>query len=166
MRFNRVCMVFVLLLFAVPGSPQSVRSCPDIPKNHWAYQAVRELYNTGILAGDPGLYDADTPEYAWKSLLRAMQRGDEPTLRRLTTQEGYAALFRVAIPTSLNKRREVYRRRFHTWKNIPLTYMHFPHENQGSAILDFDAFKDGNYLILYFERSSQGWKLAGLAPGE
>jgi hypothetical protein len=65
----------------------------DVPKDHWAYKAVTELHDKGILIGYPNgtfnsvvpkgtpkpkqAYDISTPENTWRSLLRAMATGDE-----------------------------------------------------------------------------------------
>jgi hypothetical protein len=79
----------------------------DVPKGHWAYDAVLELRNMGILVGyPPGVggtsaapldkpqrtrYDVSSPNAAWRSLIYAMKKRDEAGLEVVLSHECYAA---------------------------------------------------------------------------
>lgn len=74
----------LLVGVALGRTPQSVQPFPDVPKNHWAYAAVTELHEKGILQGYPGAYDRSTPYAALHSLVKAIRNGDEAMIRELT----------------------------------------------------------------------------------
>src|SRR5262245_35572084 len=81
--------LFSLMLIAVSHvqTPQPVRPFPDVPKTHWAYSAVTELHDKGILKGYPGKYDRSTPQAAFQSLLKAINNDDKAIIQELTTPQ-------------------------------------------------------------------------------
>jgi hypothetical protein len=93
-------------------TPQPVQPFPDVPKTHWAYSAVTELHEKGILKGSsyvsmtwllpstvtelhekgilkgcPGKYDRSTPHAAFQSLLQAINNGDKASIRKLMSSQ-------------------------------------------------------------------------------
>jgi len=75
----------------------------DVPRDHWAYDAVLELKSKGILVGYPNgtfkvaalkttpkttmPYDLTSPRNTWRSLLRAMRDGDEDGISHILTSK-------------------------------------------------------------------------------
>jgi hypothetical protein len=84
-----------LAAWSAQPAMQAPRPFWDVPTTHWAYQAVADLKQQGILLGYPTDYDASSPETAWSSFLKAMLRNDKQTLRILTTPEGQAAIRKI-----------------------------------------------------------------------
>src|SRR5437016_3134918 len=97
----------LMLSLALTGSlavAQTTKPFPDVPKDHWAYQAVMELKAKGILIGYPDgsfngegakvvkpIYDLSTPKKTWDSLVLAMLNRDEAGVRYVTTKECFAS---------------------------------------------------------------------------
>jgi len=77
--FSFSSLILVGLSFG--QTPQPVRPFPDVPKTHWAYSAVTELHERGILRGYPSAYDRSTPHAALQSLIKAINNGDEARIR-------------------------------------------------------------------------------------
>lgn len=44
----------ILVGLSLSQTPHTVQPFPDVPRNHWAYSAVTELHEKGILQGYPG----------------------------------------------------------------------------------------------------------------
>ena len=103
----------------------------DVPKDHWAYQAVRDLHRRGIVIGYPAaarrtipsenaMYAQGTPKDTWTSFVRAMKNGDETAMERLISQECFTSnsastfKFKAAAP-DLTSRLKVYSRRAKEW---------------------------------------------------
>ncbi|MDO4178631.1 MAG: ESPR-type extended signal peptide-containing protein [Phascolarctobacterium sp.] len=67
------------LVHQLTGVGQARDMFPDVPENHWAYEYVKGLVDTGVLVAYPdGLFDGERPgtRYEFAAMLfRAMQRG-------------------------------------------------------------------------------------------
>ncbi len=49
-----VCTAGALLGLCAGAWAQDFKGFPDVPKDHWAYQAVEQVRETGIMVGYPG----------------------------------------------------------------------------------------------------------------
>jgi len=97
MRPRRIWAGFlsVTALFPIVFA-QTTQPFPDVPKNHWAYSAVMDLKQKGILLGYPESdaqekshklsYNLSSPLNAWRSLLLAMRRRDEEGVKYITSE--------------------------------------------------------------------------------
>jgi len=85
-----LALVVSLALTGSMALAQKTKPFPDVPKDHWAYQAVMELKEKGILIGYPDgtfngdgtktakpIYDLSSPMATWRTLLAAMRNRDE-----------------------------------------------------------------------------------------
>jgi hypothetical protein len=77
----------ILVSLSLGQTLQPVRPFPDVPRNHWAYAAVTELHEKGILKGYPGKYDRSTPHAALFSLIKAINNDDKAMIKELTTSQ-------------------------------------------------------------------------------
>src|SRR6056297_2185864 len=50
---RKFTVVIALLLVVALATPAIGASFPDVPSNHWAYEAINELVATGIIEGYP-----------------------------------------------------------------------------------------------------------------
>lgn len=53
MKIYTVCLLACLSLCAKSAFADDVKDFPDVPKTHWAYEAVTDLHQRGILLGYP-----------------------------------------------------------------------------------------------------------------
>jgi hypothetical protein len=124
----------------------------DVPKKHWAYQAVSELKQMGILIGYPGPYPMDSPEAAWKSLLNAVHKRDMSALQQLLTPKALAFYRRYPGVRGVLNLAYMYT---YTYKDNPIKWTEKTEEKaQGE-------FMVGSHTWIYtFEKTQDGWKLA------
>ncbi len=102
------CSVIAISL-AVAGTRAGAQSnFPDVPKDHWAYSAVLELKQKGILIGYPNgtfngivpkgvphpkpVYDQSTPENCLTSFERALKSADLEGLKSIVTEREYISI--------------------------------------------------------------------------
>jgi hypothetical protein len=77
----------ILVSLSLGQTPRPVQPFPDVPKTHWAYAAVTELHERGILKGYPSGYDRSTPRAALYYLIKAINNDDKAMIQELTTPQ-------------------------------------------------------------------------------
>lgn len=80
--------VIVAIIAASHGSgiARQVSDFPDVPKTHWAYQAVTQLKQKGILLGYPKAPPQANQQETNKALALAIQTGDVSAVKSLLAQ--------------------------------------------------------------------------------
>lgn len=160
--------VFLLGMCVVATAQEEGKPFKDVPRDHWAYQAVADLERLGILKGYPVplQYDPSSAESAWKSLLRAMQRGDEQTIKKLTTPLGFRTLNRDFNTgevdfKSLPVRQARYRRYVRSWMHGKRSWSH--DATTASVMVRWfpEKLVDDLYVLIFFFKTEEGWKMNG-----
>jgi len=182
---------FLALVLTFTGSivtAQPTKPFPDVPKDHWAYQAVMELKAKGILIGYPDgsfngagakvvkpVYDISTPTSAWHSLLFALRNRDEHGVQHVMTKEFFdSGAFFEDLPTlnhhepSLKKRLDYYERRGKLWSKWSFQLVTGSTPEEKERILRFTGSANGavGFLsgekahIVAFQKSEDGWRIS------
>lgn len=118
--------------------------------------------------------DMSSPQAVWQSLITVMQNQDERTIKRLCTEKGFAFLntdfrTREVDMSARLKRLARYQRRINAWMSAPTKTWDIE-PTDAVLKLDFNTYGntlevfDDNYLLLFFLKTPDGWRLAG--PGE
>jgi len=145
MKTTLVLALMVSLAFVgTIAVAQPTKPFPDVPKDHWAYQAVMELKAKGILIGYPGgsfngqaaktvkpVYDLSSPMATWHSFLTALRHRDEYGVQYILTKEfqdkkseRWVGIFAIGderepIPhNTLEERLNYYEKRAKQWSKL------------------------------------------------
>jgi hypothetical protein len=152
----------ILLLSSLSAQSQTF---PDVPQDHWAYAAVTELHQKGILLGYPKASGSPTPTACWQSVLKAMGRRNEQALRELISDEIWNKFTSdyprqeerlVELHKLANVLRKQEREGAAKWRPDEKT-------NKGTvAELFFPLYNGSSDLVLSFVQNKGGWKLANI----
>ncbi|HLK57780.1 MAG TPA: S-layer homology domain-containing protein [Chthonomonadaceae bacterium] len=178
----KVCLCLTLIGAVPAANAQPTEPFPDVPKDHWAYQAVMELKQKGILIGYPDgtfngagargkqptkpTYDLSSPEATWHFLLLAMRNRDEHSIHYVMTKEfidsdkaDWQRLFHPSVKT-LKERLGYYQKREKEWSKWHLSVPHDTtvDEIDGSLYRDFSSMVYRHYFI-GFKKTEEGWKI-------
>ena len=170
MILHGITNLALMLIYAAPPAPQTVAPFPDMPRDHWANQAVMDLKQRGILLGYPAapVYDLSTPIATWKSLLKAMRNRDENAIYFLRTWDVFNVSDTFQLSVSNKKRLEIYARWAKHWSqwDFEVDQTSSVDAQVGSKVRAAATSKNaepfqfpmpGFWLI--FLKTSQGWKL-------
>ena len=154
----------ILTGLSLAQTPQAVRPFPDVPKNHWAYAAVTELHERGILQGYPVYYDRFTPYGALKSLVKAIHNDDEAVIKELISSEwgeAWLELLKARYPDARD-RGEQMRATSEGWLNASP----YSHHDWNSFNVEAQKTPPGekivfgvHHVMFSFVRESAGWKI-------
>jgi len=184
MKTTLVLALMVSLAFVgTIAVAQPAKPFPDVPKDHWAYQAVMELKAKGILIGYPDgsfngegtkvvkpVYDISTPDKTFHSLVLAMQSRDEAGVRYALTKECFAsdALFYFGDRTlnephskPLKARLDFYQKRAKYWSKLHFVAFE---TTAGKAEGTFNEYVAGPFgpplFTIRFEKVNDEWKIS------
>lgn len=170
-------LVSVLLTgMSLGQTPQPIQPFPDVPRTHWAYAAVTELHQRGILHGYPSQYDRSTPHAALFSLLKAINNDDMAMIQKLTTSqvlENWMARLEVSSKDShqrmaaLKTESVIWKR----WANFPpdalqeYTWEEFNSKAKQLPLgteIEYHRWEKRN-VIFRFVQDPSGWKVISIS---
>jgi len=150
--------------------PPPVQPFRDVPKTHWAYAAVTDLRERGILKGYPGYYGRSTPYAALQSLVEAIQNDDDAMVHALTSSE-----WREDWIERLKKRYPDAREREGWMREFSENWLHSePYSGQDWQSFNAEAQKarigieqrfSTRRIQFTFVREPAGWKIVRMHAG-
>jgi len=169
--------LFPLILagMSLSQTSQPVQPFPDVPKTHWAYAAVTDLHERGILKGYPGPYDRSTPYTALQSLIKAINNDDKAKIRELTTSQALENWLILHFSTDARQRKEALKQgslRWKLWANYPLDEKEAQDWQEFNVKANrlplgtetaFQRWVDKRDVIFIFVQEPQGWKVTQIS---